>query len=220
MTTENPKTAILVPSFQPVDPRLMQVLMEAGIPFFIEQWCEEDLPRFRSATLSLALGRGVERIIMLDPGVVPTVAQVRLLATTDAVNEDAAVVGAYPLRTRQHWSIQTLADVPVKLGTDELFEIRTACMGFAAVDARSLRRVALTLPGVKDENGLEWWPFAVPVVLRDKETQGYTYLPDTVSFWHRLAKSGTRLFVKADLVAALSTNALITFPDQVPRAQE
>jgi hypothetical protein len=190
------KALAIIPAYTHIDHRLMMALLEADVPF-LPLHGSSDLPKARSLLITAALQKGAERVLFVDSDVVPTPAQLSELAATPLVTPEQAVSGLYPIRdlraTRQGgaaWAVDAVD--PETAGGADVIPANWAGLGFAAVHAESLRRLAATLPVVREPDN-EWRPFCVPRV------EAGVYYPDDRVLWWQLALTGTRLVALASL---------------------
>jgi hypothetical protein len=193
------KALAIIPAYTHIDHRLMQALLEAGVPF-LPLHGSSDLPRARSILISLALARKPERVLFLDSDIVPTPAQLRELATSELVTAHQALTGLYAIRDTRatpgggaSWAVDALDPQAAAAGA-ELIPCRWAGLGFAAVSLASLERVAASLPEIAGDE-VPWRPFCVPFF----DGAAGAYYPDDRSFWWRLAGAGTRLLASQRL---------------------
>lgn len=194
----NPTQALaIIPAYSHIDHRLMMALLEAKIPL-MPLFGSSDLPRARSILISHALRREPERVLFIDSDIVPTARQLERLATSPLVTPHRALTGLYPIRDVRataaggaSWAVDAMDRDAAAAGAP-MFVCHWAGLGFAAIHAESLRRVAETLPVISGDE-CEWRPFCVPDVI------SRTYYPDDRVLWRRLAETGTQLYASAEL---------------------
>lgn len=171
---------LVIPAYQAIDPRLFRAIQLSGVTYFAHVGCS-DLPQWRSRLLTLALEQHASRVLMVDADIVPEPEQLEWLATTDLVTPEQAVTGLYVMRSGHAWACE---------GPDVVD--RHAGLGFCAVHGDSLRRLAATLPTLRNPD--PWWPFCLPFY------RGERYYADDYSLWCRLRETGTRLHVEESQV--------------------
>ncbi len=179
---------IVIPAYSHIDYRLQAVLLASGIPY-LPMIGFSDLPRIRSILLTQAFQQNVERVILIDADVVPTVKQVQELATSKLVTPTQALSGYYLIRGGDGYSIHA-----PKMGKKEVFPAEWAGLGFCAIHRESLEMVSHALPVIKGDTQA-WVPFCVPRV-----TEDFQYQADDRSLWWRLATVGVKLVGKHSLL--------------------
>lgn len=204
------KAAIITPAYRGVDHRLERAVHATGLPWLVLHQ-HSDLPRVRSVLIEQALAAGAERVILLDADTVPSVGVLRTLAEADGVTPDCAVWGMYPLREGDRWSVNpedpVEADLAIREGRS--FRVRTGGLGLCAIHRESLARAGAKLPTIREDTGLEWRPFCVPMVHVDEHEVG-TYYADDGSLCMHLRASGTELWCDPRLRAGHVVETVLT----------
>lgn len=204
------KALAIIPAYSHIDPDLMMALLEAGVPFF-PLYGSSDLPRTRSTLITIALAQPEppERLLFIDSDIVPTAAQIATLATSELVTPEQALTGLYPIRDRRatlaggaSWAVDAIDPEAAAAGAP-LFRARWAGLGFAAIHADSLRRLAAELHEVTAEE-MRWWPFCLPFV------EDGVYYPDDRALWCRLARIGTGLLAASALKVGHVARVVLT----------
>jgi hypothetical protein len=200
---------VIIPAYSHIDHRLMMAMLEARLALMPLHGAS-DLPRARSLLISLALAREPERVLFIDSDIVPTAAQLVELATSPLVTPDQALTGLYPIRDTRAtvrggatWAVDAVD--PETAEGAPVFAANWAGLGFAAVSAESLRRVADTLPDIVGDEA-PWKPFCLPFV----DGAAGRYYPEDRSLWWRLGRTGTRLVASASLKVGHVAQVVLT----------
>jgi hypothetical protein len=204
------KAAIIIPAYREVDHRLWRVAGASGIPSLVLHQ-HSDLPRVRSLLIGQALDGGAERIIFIDADTVPSAGTLNALAESEDVTPARALWGMYPLRQGDRWSVNPEdpmgADLAIREGRP--FRIKTGGLGFCVIHRESLARAGAKLPTIREDTGLEWRPFCVPMVHVDEHRVG-TYYADDGSLCVRLRETGTELWCDPRLRVGHAVNTVLT----------
>lgn len=179
---------IVIPAYSHIDHRLQTVLLQSGVPYF-PMIGFSDLPRVRSILLTKAYQQPVQRVLLIDADIVPTVAQVKELAYSELVTPEQALSGYYAIRGGNgELSIHAPA-----AGNLEVFPAEWGGLGFCAIHRESLEFLSHTLPVVQGDT-LPWVPFCVPRIAED-----FSYQADDRALWWRLQQAGVKLVGKRSL---------------------
>lgn len=202
--------AIIIPAYREVDHRLWRIINASGIPSLVLHQ-HSDLPRVRSVLIEQALATPAERIILIDADTVPSAGVLKALAESEDVTPSRALWGMYPLRQGERWSVNpedaVEADLAIREGRS--FRIQTGGLGICAIHRKSLERVGAELPTIREETGLEWRPFCVPIVHVDEHRVG-TYYADDGSLCVRLRENDTELWCDPRLRAGHVVETVLT----------
>lgn len=180
---------LVIPAYNAVHPQLFRAIQLSGVAHYVHNGCS-DLPQWRSKLLTFALEQNASRVLMIDADIVPEPEQIEWLATTPLVTPEQAVTGLYMMRSGEAWACE---------GPDVVD--RHAGLGFCAVHADSLRRLAATLPTLTNPH--PWWPFCIPFY------RGERYYADDYSLWCRLRETGTRLHVSETHVVGHAVETIL-----------
>jgi hypothetical protein len=190
---------LVIPAYSAIDPRLFRAIQLSGVSYYAHHGCS-DLPQWRSKLLTLALEQDASRVLMIDADIVPEPEQIDWLATTELVTPEQAVTGLYVMRSGHAWACEAPTE-----------QERHAGLGFCAVHAESLRRLALTLPTLRNPH--PWWPFCVPFYRAER------YYADDYSLWCRLRETGTRLHAEERCVVGHAVETVLRSPTHEAKAQ-
>lgn len=198
------KVAVLTPAFDHTHPDLDRLLMGAALPWLVLRG-HSDLPRARSMLLEEGLGKGAERILLIDADTIPSTVALREMVSTELVTPARAVWGLYPLREGDRWNVhpEVASTAMLALAKGEPFPIISGGLGFCAIHRESLVRLAAGLPELTEDTGSTWHPFCVPFV---KDGQ---YYADDGSLCWRLRDSGTELWCDPRLRAGHAVSRII-----------
>jgi hypothetical protein len=209
--------AILTPAYTHAHPQLTLAVVRSGIPW-LQLHGHSDLPRVRSVLLEQGLARGVDRLILVDADVVPTVETLRALAESPDVTPARAIWGLYPLREGDRWSVNPKdpEEAQAAIVARNLFPIRTGGLGLCAIHRESLERVGATLPTIAEEGGTRWRPFCVPIVdwtiVESGVSGDATYYADDGALCVRLRGADTEIMCDPAIRAPHAVTALLNTP--------
>lgn len=208
---------IITPAYTDTHPLLDAAVAATGLPWLVLRE-HSDLPRVRSALLTLAVNRRAERIILLDADTVPEPGVIARLAHDPRVTPVSAVWGLYPHRSGQRWTVEPkdAQEAERAIAEDRPFGIRQGGLGIASVHRDSLVSVLAYLPTIREPD-FDWWPFCVPFT--EPSSQGRArYYADDGSLCRRLANVGVELLCDPTLRAThhVGGQALRALQDETP----